>query len=56
MPDATAEAVMKRLENMLEERLGVDPDVRLRASHDVESWTGDQQGEGSAPRRHGRRG
>ena len=41
MPDASPEAVMKRLEAVLERRIDVDPDARLRTSHDANSWAAD---------------
>eukprot|EP00904_Undaria_pinnatifida_P009250 jgi/Undpi1/5455/HiC_scaffold_2.g00734.m1 len=43
MPNAKAEAVMKQLEAVLEERVGVDPDACLRVSHDAGSWTAGRQ-------------
>lgn len=38
MQGATAEAVMKRLEVVLQRRRGVDPEACLRVSHEAESW------------------
>lgn len=42
MPNATTEAVVKRLESVLEGRLDANLDACLRVSHEAESWQAPQ--------------
>lgn len=42
MPDATPEAIMKRVESFLAARPNVNPDNVLLASHDADSWAAAQ--------------